>query len=51
MGALSDPMRKEMESWLPPVVGCTANAASQEATRIGPSLVNQVGPRSWHPLK
>ena len=50
-GALSDPMQKEMESWLPPVVGCTAKAASQEATRIDPSVVNQVGPRSWHPLK
>jgi hypothetical protein len=30
-GALSDQMRKEMESLLPPVVGCTAKAASQEA--------------------
>lgn len=29
-GALLEPMRKEIESWLPPLLGCTAKAASQE---------------------
>jgi hypothetical protein len=39
-GALSVPMRKETDNWLPPMRGWT-----------GPSFVSQVGPRSGVPLR
>jgi len=45
-GALSWPMRNEIESWLPADMGWT-----EDAIRIGPSVVRKVGPRSSEPLR
>ena len=36
---------------VPPVSGWTANAASQDAMRVGPSVVKYVGPRSGVPFR